>query len=93
MLLGHMLRLRRCEDSCGVMQNERSDSHKGVVDGNDKDVASILEVLVVDVAGDVRLGARRACNIEISRVSSATYLELVAVLELWRRHNRVSIIA
>jgi len=34
--------------------------HKGVVDRDDKNVTSILEVLVVDVTGNVGLGARGA---------------------------------
>ena len=36
--------------------------HKGIVDRDDKDVTSILEVLVVDVTGNVGLGARGACK-------------------------------
>lgn len=53
-----------------ICERLSKDLHKGVVDRNDKDIASILEVLVVDVAGDVRLGARRAWIIEVSRVLS-----------------------
>jgi hypothetical protein len=36
--------------------------HKGVVDRDDKDVTGILEVLVVDVTGNVGLGARGTCK-------------------------------
>jgi hypothetical protein len=36
--------------------------HKGVVDRDDKDITGILELLVVDVTGNVGLGARGACK-------------------------------
>jgi hypothetical protein len=49
-----------------LYQRPRSDqpvyghSHKGIVDSNNKNVASRLELLMVNVSWDVRFTARRA---------------------------------
>jgi hypothetical protein len=36
-----------------ILGGEIADLHEGVIDGDDEDLTCILQVLVLDVAGDV----------------------------------------